>query len=149
MQDCCEHLLEGSPFASAQNHICVQPDLTTSGIWASSVFLANAGHGLIMKILLPHYLDDVSKPAAEEYRVKIQESFDHQVWSPSIPILFTPVSGISKTTDGGAFNSRWRSSQVILCNDLIHCATAAHVMPAMVAIEMGSPINSALCTVVV
>ena len=144
MQNCCPHLLERSPCALAQNHICVQPYLTTSRIWVSSVFLANTGHGRVTKISLPHYLDDVSKPAAEEYRVKIQESFDHQVWSPPIPIPFTPVSGISKTTDGGAFTSICRSSQVILRNDLINCVTEAHVLPAMVAIEMGSPIDSAL-----
>lgn len=95
-----------------------------------------------MKIPLPHYLDDVSKPAAEEYLVKIQEGFYHQIWSPRVPL--TPISGISKAMDGVAFASIGPSAQIIVGDDLSNRATAADVLPAMMAIEASSPFDNSL-----
>ena len=57
----------------------------------------------LVKIPLPDYFDDVSKPAAEEYLVEIQEGFYHQIWSPRVPL--TAVLGISEAMDGVAFTS--------------------------------------------
>lgn len=63
-------------FTSAQNLICIQPDLTTSGVWVGAVFFATAGHAWPIEISFPLHPDNVSKHATEEYLVKIQESFD-------------------------------------------------------------------------
>ena len=67
-----------------QSIVCTQPDLATPGVWMCAVLHSHAGHPWPVETF-PSDLDDVSKPAAKEYLVEIQERFDDQIWVPLMP----------------------------------------------------------------
>ena len=142
MQHRCKHLSKRALVRREQDFVCIQPDLATPGVWVSALFHAHAGYSWPVEISFPNNLDNVSKPAAEENLVEIQECFDDQIRAPPMP--FTCTYRVLKTADSGCFTSPRHPSQAVLLHDLSVCAMATDVFSAMMSTEMSGPIDISL-----
>ena len=142
MQYRCKHLSKRATIRREQYFVCIQPDLATPGVWVCALFHAHAGYSWPVETSFPNDLDNVSKPAAEEYLVEIQECFDNQIRAPPMP--FTSTYRICKTADGGSFTPTRHPSQAVLINNLSVCAMATDILSTMMSTEMSGPINITL-----